>query len=129
MSFLKFPQVYAQQTPEELVGEIEVPKGVDLINADAGGNIGIVLFISNMIRLFIILGGIWALINVIFAAFAYLTGGGKSDTHAKVRDRFTMSVIGLLLMVLSYSIAALIGIIFYGDASYILTPSIEQLGP
>ncbi|GIK84471.1 MAG: hypothetical protein BroJett025_10930 [Patescibacteria group bacterium] len=126
MSLFSFPKVYAQ-TPEELVGDIAIPKGVDLINQDAGG-IGVVLFISNMIRLIIILGGVWALLNIILAAFAYLTGGGKPDTHSKVSSRFTMSVIGLLLMIVSYSIAALIGLLFYGEASYILTPTITPIG-
>lgn len=127
MSLLRFLQVHAQ-TPEELVGEIAVPKGVDLINADAGGNIGIILFLSNMIRFIIILGGLWTLLNIVFAAFAYFTGGGKPDSHAKAKDRFTMSVIGLLLMIASYTIAALIGLVFYGDATYIITPTITPIG-
>ena len=128
MSLLKFPQVFAQ-TPEELVGEIAVPKGVDLINADAGGDIGIILFVSNMINLILILGGLWTLVNLVFAAFIYFTGGGKPDSHVKVKDRVTMSVIGLLLIIVSYTAAALIGLFFYNDATYILTPTIAPITP
>lgn len=125
MSFFNISQAFAQ-TPEEIVGSIDVPQGVDLINDEAGG-IGVVLFISNMITFVIILGGLWTLINIIFAAFIYLTGGGKPDSHIKAKDRLLMSVIGLLLIIVSYSIAALIGLVFYDNASYILTPVIEPI--
>lgn len=126
MTFFKIPTVYAQTDPNELVGDLEIPKGVDLINQDAGG-IGVILFISNMIKFVIILGGIWALINIIFAAFAYLTGGGKADSHTKVKDRFTMSIIGLILMIVAYTVAALVGQIFYGDPNFILNPTLEAI--
>lgn len=125
MPFFKIPQVFAQ-TPEEIVGSIDVPKGVDLINEEAGG-IGAVLFISNMITFVIILSGLWTLLNIIFAAFAYLTGGGKPDSHVKAKDRLLMSVVGLLLIIVSYTIAALIGLVFYDNATYILTPVIEPI--
>jgi len=111
-----------------LLGSIDVPKGVDIINEQTDGGIGIIIFISNMIRFVIILGGIWTILNIFFAAYTYITGGGKSESHQKVRDRFSMSVIGLLLMIVSYSIAALIGLIFYGDANFILTPTLTPIG-
>lgn len=126
-NIFKIPQAYAQ-TPEEIVGEIEVPRGVSELNTEVGG-IGIVLFISNMIKFFLILGGIWVIINLIFAGFTYITGGGKSDTHTKVKDRITMSVLGLLLMIGAYSIAAIIGLVFYGSPTYIISPTITEIGP
>ena len=126
MSLFKIPEVFAK-TPEEIIGEIDVPKGVGSMNQEAGG-IGVVLFISNMISFIIILGGLWALINIILAAFLYLTGGGKAETHSKVSSKFTMSVIGLLLMIVSYTVAALIGFLFYDNAGYILTPVITPIG-
>lgn len=130
-SIIKFPKVFAQSSdqlsPEEIVGSINVPKGIDQINTQAGG-IGIILFASNMIRLIIVVGGIWSIINIFFAAFIYITGGGKTESHQKVRARFTMSVVGLLLMIVSYSVAALIGLIFYGDANFIITPTLTPIG-
>lgn len=126
MTFFKIPTVYAQTDPNELVGDLKIPKGVDLINQDAGG-IGVILFISNMIKFVIILGGIWALINIIFAAFTYLAGNGKADSHTKVKDGFTMSIIGLILMIVAYTVAALVGQIFYGDPNFILNPTLEAI--
>lgn len=128
MSLFRIPTVYAQTDPDQLVGEIEVPKGVDLINQEAGG-IGILLFISNMIKAVMVVGGIMIVLNIIFAAFSYLTSGGKTDAHSKMRDRFTMSIIGLILMITAYTVAALIGQIFYGDPNFFLNPTLEAIAP
>ncbi len=126
LHFFKIPQAFAQ-TPEELVGEIQVPDGVDLINQDSGAEIGIIFFLSNLIKLFTIIGGIWIMVNLILAAYLYITKGDSSDVSTKVRDKITMSVLGLALMIASYTVAALIGMIFYGDAAYILSPTITPL--
>lgn len=124
-NFLKIPKVFAQ-TPEELVGDIKIPKGVDLINQDSGADIGIILFISNVIRIFTIIGGIWIVINLILAAYLYLTSD-SADVTTKVRDKVTMSVLGFVLMIAAYSVAAIIGLLLYGEPGYILSPSITQL--
>jgi len=58
----------------------------------------------------------------------YLTSGGKADAHTKVRDRFTMSVMGLILMIAAFTVAAVIGQVFYGDAGYILNPTLTTIG-
>lgn len=130
MKLFNIPQAFAVD-PDAVIGTIQVPKGVEKFNFTSGGPgggiIGIVKFISNMITAIIIIGGILILINIALAAFAYITSGGKTDANVKVRDRFTMSIIGLLLMIIAYTIAALIGLIFYGDASFILTPYISGL--
>lgn len=120
-------KVFAQETPEEIVGEIAVPRGVDVYTDASGADIGIIFLISNLIRFFIILAGIWIIINFILAGYQYITGGGKSDVHSKVKDRFTMSAIGFVIMIAAYAIAALVGLIIYGDPSFILSPTIEPL--
>ena len=124
-TFLKIPKAFAQ-TPEELVGEINVPKGVELINQDSGADIGIILFISNLIKIFTLIGGIWIVINLVHAAYLYITSE-STDVNIKVRDKITMSVVGFILMIAAYSVAALIGLILFGEPGYILSPNITQL--
>jgi uncharacterized membrane protein len=127
--FFKIPQAFAQEAEDLVFGDVKIiPEGVDLINQDAGGNIGIILFISNMIKLFTMLGGLFVIINIVLAAFLYITKGDSSDSHDKVRNRFTMSVIGILLMIAAYSIAGLVGLIFYRDPTFILSPKITEIG-
>jgi hypothetical protein len=125
----KFNLIVNAQTPEEIIGGIDAPPGVDIISArPEAGEIGIFLFFSNLTLGIIILGGIWTFANIVLAAYAYITGGGNPDSHTKVRDRLSMSLIGLLLMVGAYTLTGLIGLIFFGDASYILNPTLESIG-
>jgi len=132
-NFFKISKVYAATNNEEIdgiVGSINVPKGVDLINKQTGieGGIGIILFISNMIKLFTMIGGVWIIINISLAAFTYITGGGKADSSTKVNSYVSMSVIGLLLMISAYAVAGIIGLVFYDNAGFILKPTIDAIG-
>ena len=125
--FFKTQIVHAaedQENIDALFGTINTPQGIEQINRQSGGDIGIIFFLSNMITLITIVGGLWILVNIVMAAFIYFTGQGKPDSHTKVRDKFTMSGIGLLLMIGSYLVAALIGLIFYGNANFILEPKL-----
>lgn len=123
--FLLPSQVFAGEF-DTLVGPVMAPKGVADVNAAAGG-IGILLFFSNFIKLVTIVAGIWVILNVVLAAFTYITGGGKAENHAQVRDRLTMSFLGLLIIIISYTMAGLIGLVFFGDATFILNPTIEKI--
>ncbi len=106
-------------------GTVEAPAGVAEYNANAGGsNIGIMLFFSNFLRLFFIIAGLIILYNFIRAGSDYIIHPGDTGMHAKVRERLTMSVLGLVIMVAAYSIASVVGLLFFGDAGFILNPTL-----
>jgi hypothetical protein len=105
-------------------GEIDTPPGVDKMQAASGEKIGIIFFISNLITIFTVVLGIWTLFNVVLAGFTYMSSSGDSKAHEQVRTQITNSVIGLILIVMTFTIGGLIGLIFYGDASFILSPKL-----
>lgn len=109
-----------------LFGEIKPPQGVEQYNIAAGGveNIGIIVFASRLIQVITVVGGLFVFFNVIYAGFLYLSAMGDSGAHAKVRDQITYSVVGLLIIVASYALAGIIGLIFFGNATFILNPEI-----
>ncbi len=111
----------------DIFGEVTKPDGVAAFDAAAGGgdSIGLLLFISNMIKLATVIAGIWVLFNLIVAGYEYITGAGDSGKHKKVRDYFTMSVIGLVIIASAYTIIALLGLLIFGDAGYILDPTLQ----
>lgn len=114
--------------PKAIVGSVDKPPGVNIMsNNPSGGDIGILVLASNLIQLLVIVSSLWVILNVVSAGYAYLSSGGKTDVHTKVKDKLTMSVIGLLLIICSYTVAGLIGLIFFGDASYILNPKIPAI--
>lgn len=116
----------AVDSTNDIIGTVSPPPGVMTYNEQAGGadSIGILIFISNLIRLGTVIAGIWVLFNFITAGYIYITSSGDSSAHKKVTEQLTNSVIGLVLIVVSYTIAGLLGLIIFGDPSYILNPSI-----
>ncbi len=114
----------AQADTSEIFGTVEAPKGVAAFNEQAGGGIGLLIFISNMIKLGTVIAGIWVLFNFIQAGFTYITSSGDSGAHKKVTDQLTMSVIGLVIIVTAYTLIAVISLLLFGKADYILNPTI-----
>ncbi len=113
----------AQVDPERVFGTVDEPPGVDYYNSGAPGGIGLLSFITVGVRLVTLVAGMYVFLNLITAGYDYITAG-DSKAHQAVKDKVTMSVIGLAIIVASYTVIALISFILFGDASFILTPVI-----
>lgn len=109
---------------ESVFGKIEEPVGVAAYNQDAPNNIGLLKFISNMIKITSIVAGVWVMFNFITAGFTYVTSAGDSSAYGKIGEKLSYSVSGLLLIVASYTLAGIVSLIVFGDATYILNPEI-----
>lgn len=114
-------------------GQVRPPKGVGLYNtitqSGAGEQkIGILLFISNALKFFAVICGLLVFFNILYSGYEYIVGAGKTDVHAKVRERLTWSLLGLLLLIAAYLIAALIGLFIFGDPTFLLNPDLTQYG-
>lgn len=107
------------------IGTIDVPPGVEQYNTSSGADIGLVFFISRMIRLATLVAGLWVVANTMMAGYVYLSSQGKADAHGRVRDILTMSTIGLVLIVTAYTVAGLLSLLIFGDPLYVLNPTIE----
>jgi hypothetical protein len=119
----------AHASTVDVFGRINAPAGVDKYNAQAvgAGGIGLMLFVSNLISLSTIIAGIWVFINFIMAGWIYITSSGDSAAHKKVGEKLTMSVMGIVIIVAAYTITALISLIVFGDAKYILSPTLKGI--
>lgn len=85
---------------------------------------GFVAFFSNVLRLVFVVAGIYAFINLIIAGFQYMTAGGDSKAMNAAWSRIWQSLLGLIIIVGSFALAALIGAVVFGDAGFILRPKI-----
>ena len=65
--------------------------------------------ISNIIGFLTILGGIFFIVYFVIAAFSWVTSGGDSGKVGKARDKMSLAVIGMVLLVMSYGIIGLVG--------------------
>lgn len=93
-----------------------------------GGLSGIGPFITNIIRLIFVAGGIYALFNFLIAGFSYINAGGDSKKLEHAWSRIWQSLMGLVILVGSFALASLIGQIFFGNANFLLSPTIYGPG-
>lgn len=108
-------------------GTIDEPPGVrqynDLARA-SGGEIGLLIFMNRLITVVTVVAGIWVLFNIVLAGFNYVTSSGDTGAHKKARDNITMSILGLVFIVASYTIMAIVGLLLFNDPAYFLNPTI-----
>jgi hypothetical protein len=112
--------------PADVIGEIKLPASVDGAGYDK--KTGLMKFISNLIKFATIAGGLFVLYNLIMAGFIFISKSGDANAYAQLSEKVTMSIIGLMVIVLSYTIIGLVGLIVFKDATYILSPTIHGPG-
>jgi hypothetical protein len=89
-----------------------------------GANGGLILFLSNVLRLVFAGAGIYAFLNFIVAGFQFMTAGGDSKAVSSAWSRIWQSLVGLVIIVGSFALAALFGYLIFGDAGFILNPRV-----
>lgn len=85
---------------------------------------GLIPFFTNILRLVFVGAGIFAFLNLIIAGFQYMTAGGDSKALNAAWSRIWQSLFGLVIIVGSFALAALIGAVVFGDPGFILNPKI-----
>lgn len=85
---------------------------------------GLMLFFNNLIRLLIVIGGLWAFLNLILAGYGFLGAGEDPKKMAAAWQKIWQSMIGLLFILGSFVLAAIFGYLLFGDPTAILKPKI-----
>ena len=116
-------------TGDEVIGEINPPGWLGKHgNIEVGEGFGLVGFFSNMLRLAAVAAGLFAIVNLILAGYEFISAGGNSDKVTNAQNKIWNSLIGLLIIAASYTIAALVGLIMFGDVLFIISPKISGVG-
>jgi len=90
------------------------------------GGAGLNVLISNFIGAATMVAGILLVGYLVFGGVSYIMAGGDEETIAKAKRMLTNAVIGLLLVILATTIAAIVGAVL---GIPILTPPWESLKP
>jgi hypothetical protein len=107
-----------------IIGRVTAPGAVANINATSGGDIGVIFFISRLINFANIIAGILVMLNFVYAGFSYITSAGDSSAMVKINEKLTWSFIGIIIIVGSYTIAGIFGLVFYADPTFIIAPKL-----
>jgi len=100
-------------------GTIDPPSGIsDVTDTSAG----LINFLSNIITLLFTLSGLFVFINLILAGYLYLSAGGDPQKIAQAGNKILFSIIGLIIVVASFIIAALLGQVIFKDPMALIKP-------
>ena len=109
----------------DVIGKITLPEPlISGYGGLTGGQGGLIGFASNLIKLVMVLAGIWSFLNIIFAGFNYITESTNPEAIAKANQQIYMSLLGLVIIVGSFVLAGILGWLLFGDVSAILSPKI-----
>lgn len=72
----------------------------------------------------IVIGGLYAFLNLIIAGYDFLSASGDQKIFAKAWAKIWQSMLGLLIMLASFLLAAIFGQLLFGDPTAILNPKI-----
>ena len=89
---------------------------------------GLITLFNNILRLLIVIAGIYALFNFILAGYDFISAGGDPKKIDAAWAKIWQSMVGLLLIAISFALAALIGKLLFGNVGAILNPKIYGPG-
>jgi len=117
------------QAGADVFGNINPPGWLTKHGAvEVGPGFGLINFLSNVLKLATVVAGLFGLINLILAGFDYITSSGEPEKLKNASSKIWNSLTGLIIIAASYTIAALIGWLLFGDASAIISPRIYGPG-
>jgi hypothetical protein len=87
-------------------------------------NNGPITLLSNLFQLIALVAGIWGLVNLIMAGLKFISSNGDPQIIEAAQKQMYMSLIGLIIVIMSYTAAALIGQLLFGRSDFIFSPQI-----
>lgn len=110
------------------LGSVRPPTGTTQYAPYEGGGYaktGLVNFLSRLVTIFITICGIWTLFNFLTAGWTYIYYMHEPKATQEVKDKLTMTAVGLVILAAAFTIAGVIGAIFFKDATFILSPALK----
>lgn len=96
--------------PALAVGLQNVNEAIDITASGAGvkSDISLIQYVGAIISIFLGILGLIFLLLTIFAGFQWMTAMGNEEKVTKAKKMLTNSVIGLIIIVISYSLSTFI---------------------
>ena len=107
----------------QALGKIEDPLNTlsgNLYSGYSNGG-GLIVILNNLIKLTIVVAGIYAFWNIILAGYGFLSSPEAKDI-GKAWSRIYQSMYGLLIITGSFVLAAIFGWIIFKDPMALLAP-------
>ena len=113
----------------QVFGKIQLPEPLKQgYGGLAGPNGGLVGFLNNLLKLFTLGAGLFTIINIVLAGFEIITSGSEPEKMSKASSKIWLSILGLTIIVASYTLAAVLGWVLFHNTRAILNPKIYGPG-
>lgn len=109
---------------QSIFGDIANPYQGTYKNDIKSGSFGLIFFLNNIVKLVFIIGGLFVFFNLVTAGFQFMNAGGDPKQIEQAWNKIWQSLVGLFIMVVSFVITALAGLVLFGDPTWILKPAI-----
>ena len=113
-------KVYAN---DPIVGNLSVPGGVPSEIGKTGD------FFSAIVRMLMIVGGLFAFWQFLSGGFQFITSGGDKGKVAEAQQKIQMSITGLVVMTASFIIIGIVSLVLFGNFTHIINPVITPVSP
>lgn len=93
-------------------------------SGEIGENFGLLVLLNNILRLVFLAAGLFALIQLIMAGYGFMTSAGDPKGISSAWGKIWSTLLGLVIIVGSFVLAAIAGQLFFGDPMAILQPKL-----
>ena len=108
----------------QVVGQVPLPQPLaNLGNVDTGP----AKLLQLTLRSLVMIAGIYALINLVVAGYAFMSAGDDPQKVAGAWRKIWQTLLGLAFSAGAFVIAAIIGKLLFGDWAFLLRPQIPAL--
>ena len=115
---MRLKNLIAQAGSNSIFGEVKPPPGVEEFG---GGNLqGLPVFINNLIKLLIVGAGIFTVINLVLAGYAFLSAGDDPKKIQGAWAKIWQSLLGLAFAAGAFVLAAIFGKLLFNDPNALL---------
>lgn len=97
---------------------------INQVGQAACAQFGLIAFLNNVLKLVIVIAGLFAFFQFLVAGFDFLSAGGDSKKITGAWAKIWQSIIGLVFVAGAFVLAAIFGYLIFGDPTIILNPPI-----
>lgn len=103
-------------------GKIPIPAPLSRFGGVESGAVG--LFLNLIFRTLVVGAAVWALLNLIFAGYAFMSAGDDPKKIEGAWAKIWQTLLGLAVAAGAFVLAAIFGQLLFGNAGFILNPKI-----
>lgn len=114
----KFPKSFPKSNGDSIFGKVNPPPGIEKF--EGGSLSGLSAFINNLIKLLIIGAGIYAVINLVLAGYAFMSAGDDPKKIQGAWAKIWQTLLGLAFATGAFVLAAIFGKLLFGSYDALL---------